>query len=105
MCRGASLAPPGSRDTLSTMKRFLAPRRLLGQIPLLLGSLLLAGPAAAVVDSGPNERVLREASKPGAFCPPSGCRARNPSAFSAATFGAAVVAIGWQARRRESSEA
>ena len=82
------------------MKRFLA---CCGLLPLLLA----AAPALAVGEAppGPSPERVNPAAQPGAFCPPSRCRPREASTLSTAAFGAAVVAIGWRARRREADQA
>ena len=80
------------------MKRFLA---MCG----VLAAIALATPAAARLDTGAiPETALREAAQPGAFCSFASCRPRAASPSTMAAFGAVVVAIGWQARRREPSE-
>ncbi len=84
------------------MKRFLA---VSGLLAAALAA-LLAGPAAARVDThAVSDATLREADRPGAFCTLSRCRPRTASSSTAAAFGAVVVAIRWQARRRERSQA
>lgn len=55
----------------------------------------LAGPAVS-----PAAPDRPEAARPGAFCLPGGCASRPASPWNGAAFGAALIAIGWQARRR-----
>ena len=95
------VADPGGLDILSTMKRFRATCGALALAGALLGSPALAGVGVGSA-SGP---TLREASRPGAFCSFASCRPRAASPSTAAAFGAVVLAIGWQARRREANEA
>lgn len=49
----------------------------------------------------PVERARADAARPGAFCVPGGCRpGAGPVVWNGAAFGVALLAIGWQARRR-----
>jgi hypothetical protein len=44
-----------------------------------------------------------EAGRPGAFCLPGGCASRPASLWNGVAFGAALLAIGWRARRHPSA--
>jgi len=72
-----------------------------GPIPSALLALgLLAAPAAAE----PATPERNPAARPGAFCPPGGCRPAPAARGSTAAFGAAVITTLWMARRREHEE-
>ena len=83
------------------MKRF--PSLKTCAAALAAGLVLAALPAPGSAETA-RERALGEASLPGAFCTPWSCRPRAASAWTGAAFGAAVLAMGWQARRREDPE-
>jgi hypothetical protein len=69
---------------------------------LAMGAPGAASAGAAAAGSGAPTRPA--VARPGDFCTPAGCRPRSASALTTAAFGATVLAIGWQARRRESRQ-
>ncbi len=83
------------------MKPFL--RLHPGAAAIAVGLALAALPAPGSAGT-PREQALQEASQPGAFCTSWGCRPRAASAWTGASFGAVVLAMGWQARRRKHPE-
>jgi hypothetical protein len=58
------------------------------------------GALRAQADDPTREAVARA----GEYCTPAACRPRHASLATGAAFGATVLAIGWQARRREPRE-
>lgn len=83
------------------MKRFPGPHASAAAIAVALALIALPAPGSAETA---RERVLSQASQPGAFCTPWGCRPRAASAWTGVAFGAVVLAMGWQARRRQTPE-
>lgn len=87
------------------MQRFWVRSRVAGWVCALIA--LPAG-AGAGVPSGatsPHPAPVESAAEPGAWCAIGGCRPQGASPWSGAAFGAAVLAAGWQARRRPRARA
>ena len=83
------------------MKRFPGLHPSVAAIAVGLALAALPAPGSA---GTAREQALQEASQPGAFCTSFRCRPRAASAWTGASFGAVVLAIGWQARRRKHPE-
>jgi hypothetical protein len=96
------------------MQRFRARLRATMPAGLLVAALALPVAASAagtalqasgIEGSQPQSaaRERPEAARPGAYCLPGGCGPRAASLWNGAAFGVALIAIGWQARRRPTS--
>jgi hypothetical protein len=65
----------------------------------------IAGTASADIAASATANPTRPAvARPGDFCTSASCRPVSARLLSGAAFAATVLAIGWQARRRESRE-
>ena len=78
-------------------------------IAVCAGALLAAattpGAASAGTDPAAAATPTRQAvARPGDFCTLASCRPRPASPLTGAAFAATLLAIGWQARRRESRQ-